>query len=79
MRVKKKKKALKVPSKGPPLRVPPTGSLWREMLHLQWFLQSFKSVGVPKKESSYEMQGKHTVTAHGVPRGQKAYIQWGAA
>ena len=26
-----------------------------------------------------EMRGKHTVTVHGAPHGQKAYIQWGAA
>ena len=33
----------------------------------------------PVKELSHERGGKHTVTVHGVPRGRKAYIQWGAA
>jgi hypothetical protein len=33
----------------------------------------------PVKELSHEMGRIHTVTVHGVPRGQKAYIQWVAA
>jgi hypothetical protein len=51
------KKTLKFSGKGAPLHVPPTGSLWREMLLLQsqWFIHSFISVGVPKKEPSHEM------------------------
>jgi hypothetical protein len=75
------KKPLKVPSKGAPLHVPSTGSLWREMLRLQshWFIHSFRSVGVSKKEPFHKMRGKHTVTLQGAPRGRKAYIQWGAA
>jgi hypothetical protein len=36
-------------------------------------------VGVPKKEPSQEMRGKHIVTVHGAPRARKAYKQWGAA
>jgi len=45
-----KKETLTIPGKGAPLLVPPTGSLWREMLRLQiqWFIHSFISVGVPK-------------------------------
>jgi hypothetical protein len=33
----------------------------------------------PINESSHEKCGKHTVTVHGAPRGQKVYIQWSAA
>ena len=33
----------------------------------------------PKKESSHEMRGKHTVTFQGAPSGRKARIQWSAA
>jgi len=64
-----------------PLPVPPTGSLWRKKLRLQnhWFIHSFISVGVPKKEPSHKMWGKHTVTIHRSACGRKAYIQWGAA
>jgi len=74
-------KSLKVPSNGAPLHVPPTESLWREMLRLQsqWFIHLFISVGVPKTEPSHEMRGKHIVTAHGDPRCRKACIKWGAA
>jgi len=74
-------KKLNVPGKGAPLHVSPTGSVWREILRLQcqWFIHSFISVGVPKKEPSHEMRGKHTVAVHGAPRRRKAYIQWGAA
>jgi len=47
-----KKETLKISSMGAPLHVPPTGSLWREMLILQsqWFIHSFTrtSVGAPK-------------------------------
>ena len=55
----------------------PTGSLWRETLHLQsqWFIPTFVSVRVPNKEPSREKRGKHLVTVHGAPRGRKAYIQ----
>ena len=65
---------------GPP-PCSPTGSLWREKLHLQsqWFVPSFISVRVPNKEPFHEKQGKYLVTVHRAPRGQKAYIQWGAA
>jgi hypothetical protein len=35
-------------------------------------------VRVPNKEPSHEKRGKHLVTIHGAPRGQKAHIQWGA-
>jgi len=40
---------LKVPSMVAPVHVHPTGSLWREMLHLQsqWFIHSFIAVRVP--------------------------------
>jgi len=79
--VKKKKKSLKFPGMGTSIHVPPAGSVWREMfcLQSQWFIHSFISVGVLKKEPSYKMQGKHIVTIHGDPRGQKAYIQWDVA
>ena len=52
--------SFKVHGKGAPLHVPTTGSLWREMLHLQsqWFIHLFISVRVPKKEPSHEMGGK---------------------
>ena len=33
----------------------------------------------PVKEPYHEMGEKHTVTIHGAPHRQKAYIQWGAA
>jgi hypothetical protein len=33
----------------------------------------------PKKRPSSKMRKKHNVAVHGAPRGQKAYIQWGAA
>jgi hypothetical protein len=76
-----KKKSLTIPGKGAPLPCSPAWSLWIEMLHLQrqWFIHSYISVGVPKKEPSHKMWGKHIVIVHGAPRGQKAYIQWGAA
>jgi hypothetical protein len=56
----KEKKSLKVTGKGAHLHVPPTGSLWREMLRLQsqWFIHSFISVGVPKKETLPRNAGK---------------------
>jgi len=68
-----KKPPLKVPSKGTPLLVPPTSSLWREMLRLR-FSYSFISVGVPKKE-----RGRRTVTVQRAPRRRKASTQWGAS
>ena len=76
-----KKKSLKVTGNGAPLHVPPTGSLWREMLrlHSHWFIHSFISVGVPKTKPSHEMRGKHIVTVHEDSRERKAYIKWGAA
>ena len=76
-----KTKPSKSPVREPPLQVPPTVSLWRRMLCLQsqWFIHSFISVRVPKKEPSYEMREKHTVTIHRAPCGQRAYIQWGVA
>jgi len=81
MYVKIKKNPLKVPSKGAPFYVPPTGSLWREMLRPQgqWFIHSFIFVGVPKKEPSHEMRRKHTVIVHGAPPERKSYIQCGTA
>ena len=33
----------------------------------------------PQLRSPSTKMGKHTVTVHGAPRRQKAYIQWGAA
>jgi len=64
----KKKNSSKSPV-GSPLHVPPAGSLWREMHHLQsqWSIHSFISVGVPKKELSDEKRGKYTVTVHRAP------------
>jgi hypothetical protein len=61
-----KKYPSKSPVRVPPLHVPPTGSRWREMLRLQsqWFIHSFISVRVPKKELSHEMRGEHLVTVH---------------
>jgi hypothetical protein len=35
--------------------------------------------GVPEKEALLQNGEKHKVTVHGAPRGQKTYIQWGAA
>jgi len=45
----------KTPVNEPPPRSP-SGSLWREKLHLQiqWFIHAFISVGVPNKEPSHE-------------------------
>ena len=73
--------SLKAPSNWAPPPCSPTGSLWREKLHLQsqWFVPSFISVRFPNKEPSHEKQWKHLVTVHGAPRRRKAYIQWGAA
>ena len=72
---------LKVPGTGAPIHVPPMGPLWRKMLHFQshWFIHSFMSVRVPNTEPSHKKQGKYLFTVHRAPRGQKAYIQWGAA
>jgi len=44
----------------PPPPRSPSGSLWREKLHLQsqWFIHSFISVGVPNREPSHEKQEK---------------------
>ena len=72
------------PSKSPVNEPPPcspTGSLWREKLHLQslWFVPSFLCVRVPNKEPYHEKRGKYLVTVHEAPSGQKAYIQCGAA
>jgi hypothetical protein len=36
------------------------------------------SAGVPEKETLLQNGEKHKVTIHRAPRGQKAYIQWGA-
>jgi hypothetical protein len=47
-------------------------------LQNQWFIHSFMSVEVPQKEPFHEI-GENIVTVHGVPRGRKAYIKWGAA
>jgi len=71
-------KTLKIPGNGAPLHVPPAGSLWREMfcVQSQWFIHSFIFIGVPKKEPSDEMRGKHVVTIQRAPHGQKAYIPW---
>ena len=43
------------------------------------FIHLFISVGVSIKEPSHKKRGKHLVTIHGTPHGQKAYIQWGVA
>jgi hypothetical protein len=37
------------------------------------------STGVPEKGALLQNGEKHKVTVHGAPRGQKAYIRWGAA
>jgi hypothetical protein len=37
------------------------------------------STGVPKKGALLQNGGKHKVSVHRAPRGQKAYIHWGAA
>jgi hypothetical protein len=72
------------PSKSPVNEPPPcspTPSLWREKVYLQkqWFIHSFISIRVPNKEPSHEKSRICLVTVHGAARGQKAYIQWGAA
>ena len=66
--------SLKVPSKWAPPPCSPTGSPWREKLHLhsQWFFLSLMSVRVPNNEPSHEKLGKHLVTVHGAPCGRKA-------
>ena len=71
----------KSPVNGPPPPRSPSGSLWREKFHLQsqWLIHSFISGPAPNKEPSHEKQGKYLVTVHGAPRGQTAYMQWGAA
>jgi hypothetical protein len=54
------KKTLKVPGKvpPPPSKFPQQGP-YGEMLRLRshWFIHSFMSVGVPKKEPSHKMRG----------------------
>jgi hypothetical protein len=57
-----KKKSPKVLGKGA-VHVPPTGSLWREVprLQSQWFIHSFRSVGVPKKGALLRYAGKTCV------------------
>jgi len=61
-----KKNAQKPLVREPPSMFPQPGSLWREMLCLQsqWFIYSFISVRVSKKELSHKMRGKHTLTIH---------------
>jgi len=70
---------LRVPSKGAPLHVPPTEPLWRDALSPEPVVYLFIHIESPVKEVSHEMGGKHPVTIHRSPHGQKAYIQWGAA
>jgi hypothetical protein len=74
------KKPSKSPVREPPFMFPHTRPLQREMVRLQsqWFIHSFMTVGVPKKEPSHEM-GENTVTVHLAPRGRKTYTKWGAA
>jgi hypothetical protein len=74
------KKNLKVPGKGATSVFPQQG-LYGERCSISRANGLFVivTVGVPKEKPSQEMWGKHTVTVHGVPRGQKAYIQWDAA
>jgi len=44
------------------------------------FIYSFIRISEsPVKEMSRETGGKHMVTVNGAPRGQKAFIKWGAA
>jgi len=73
--------SLKVPGKYAPLPRSPSGSLWREKLHLQGqcLIHSFIPVGVPNKEPTHEKRGKYSVSIHGFPHGWKAYVQYGVA
>ena len=52
----------KSPVNGPPPPCPPSGSPWREKLHLQgqWLSHSFISVGIPNKESFHKQGGRIT-------------------
>jgi len=70
-----------VSSKEAPLHVSQQGSYGKRCsisrangLFIHLYLSEF-----PVKELSQEMGEKHTVTVHGCPCGQKAYIQWGVA
>jgi hypothetical protein len=83
--------SLKVPSKSAPPQCSPTGSLWREKLHLhrQWFIHSFISVRVPNKALSHEKrkifshrpcsptwtEGLHTMGWDIVPQGNNLTLQ----
>jgi hypothetical protein len=62
-----------------PNRVPMEGEASSPEPMVCLFIHPFLSVTVPNKEPSHKKRGKYLVTIHGAPRGQKAYIQWGAA
>jgi len=70
-----------------PVRGPPpcslTGSPWTGILRHQshWSIHSLIHVCLSEspKRSPPSYGEKHRVTAHGAPRRQKTYIQWGAA
>jgi hypothetical protein len=65
---------LRVSSKGSPLHVLPTESPWRDVSSPELVVYLFIHIESPVKELSHEMCGKHAVTIHRSPHGQKAYI-----
>jgi len=73
------KKALKVPGKGAPFRVPPTGFPWRDMLRLQsqWFIHSFISVGVPKRWKTYNHHPRSPTWTEGLHTRGEAWFHKG--
>jgi hypothetical protein len=64
--------------KEPPHHVPPTWPLWRDSPSPEPMVHLFNLIESPVKELSHVMCGKHMVTIHRSPCGQKSYIQWGA-
>jgi len=73
----------KVSGKWAPLHVPHQGPYGERSFISRangLLIYSFISVTVPSTELSHKKKRvKYLVTVHGAPRGQKAYIQWGAA
>jgi len=71
--------SLEVPGKWTPLHVPQQGPYGERCFISRangLFIHLYLSES-PIKDPSHEKRGKHTVTIHGAPRGQKGYIWWG--
>ena len=71
---------LKSPVNGPPLHVTQQGPYGERSFisrAIGLFLHLYLS-RVPNIMPSHKKRGKHLVIVHGAPRGQKAYLQWGA-